>query len=167
MALPPPKKKPDPRDPRQGGPPQQGPPQGPPPMGGGMGMDPRMAGLMDPSMMMGGAPPAPPPMVPPSAMGGPMTPGMDGAESPLLAALGGGPQAMGPPPVMPPEGMLAPNSTLDGILELLQQMGQAPTGQEDMLNQVGPGATPGPTEIDPQMLAMMMGPGQGPTGGGY
>lgn len=110
------------------------------------------------AMMM--SQPSPPANIPPAAMGGPMAPIIDGPNS-LLEALANqsGP---GGPPILPPDDaeMLSTNSSLDGILQLLQQKSApAPSPQESLLNQVGPGAAAGTEEFDPEMLALMMGMG--------
>ncbi len=67
---------------------------------------------------------------------------------------------------MLPGDMLSPNPSLDEILELLAQQGQD-GGQQAMMAQNGPGISPGPTDIDPSVMAALMGGGGMGGGPGY
>jgi hypothetical protein len=179
---------------------------GPPPVGppGVPGMGP--LGMGPPGMGQPvGPPPKPPADIPPSAAGGPMTPTIDGPISPLaLAAIMGGPggaqSMMGSPQgglmMSTPGGLLAPNSSLDAVLEVLSKTPTNPEdegmavpgmglpsvglsnpgmtqqesfllslvnrvgnqrGQESLLQQIGPGVSPGPLDIDEATMNALMG----------
>lgn len=147
------------RRPGPPGPPMGGPPQGPP--------QPGQPGPL--AAMMG---PPPPSMTPPSAFGGPEV--SDGQGSALLDAIMNGGQMGGQGGPMDPRDGPAPpalmngNPSLDQLLELMQQISQGPAqGQPNMMGQNPQGVGPGPTDIDPQTMALLMGGGAGPGAGAY